>query len=181
MSSSASKVLILLDADVYIHFHKGDKLTVLKDLYGGRLVILDNVASELFAGKSTEVGSSLENMIRFGAIKELPFPKDIRILSEYAALSKTKGKGESACLAICRYNNHILASSNTIDIKKYCDTYSLAYLTTIDILCIAKLKGLLSEIECDDFVKKVTSSGSFLNCKCIADSLLIFDNAKLSY
>ena len=95
--------------------------------------------------------------------EEYSFPsKDEDILKEYALLSKTKGKGESACMAVCRYQNNILASSNLRDIKPYCEQYGIAYLTTMDILAIAHKKGLMSLKECDESIKAILSKQSKL-------------------
>ena len=93
-------VYILLDADVIIHFYKADRLSVLQELYKGRLLVLDFVLEELMRNKS--IAPYVENFLRFKVIEEYKFPsQDEQILKEYASLSKTKGKGESACMAVC--------------------------------------------------------------------------------
>ncbi len=50
-------------------------------------------------------------------------------------------KGESACMAYCRYTSNIIGSSNLRDIKKYCNNHKIVYLTTIDFLYYAWLRG----------------------------------------
>jgi len=42
-------------------------------------------------------------------------PKSIEISKEYALLKKTKGIGEAACMAVARYSNEYIASSNLKD------------------------------------------------------------------
>lgn len=152
---------ILLDADVIIHFYKADRLSVLQELYRGRLLVLDFVLEELLRNKT--IAPHVENFLRFKVIEEYKFPsQDEQILKEYASLSKTKGKGESACMAVCRFQNNILASSNLRDIKPYCEQYGIAYLTTMDILAIAHKKGHMSLKECDESIKAILSKQSKL-------------------
>lgn len=113
--------------------------------------------------RNKTIAPDVENFLRFKVIEEYKFPsQDEQILKEYASLSKTKGKGESACMAVCRYQNNILASSNLRDIKPYCEQYGIAYLTTMDILAIAHKKGLISLKECDDSIKAILSKQSKL-------------------
>lgn len=154
-------VYILLDADVIIHFYKADRLSILQELYKGRLLVLDFVLEELMRNKT--IAPHVENFLRFKVIEEYRFPsKDELILKEYALLSKTKGKGESACMAVCRYQNNILASSNLRDIRPYCEQHGIAYLTTMDILAIAYKKGFMSLKECDDSINAILSKQSKL-------------------
>ncbi len=164
-------VYILLDADVIIHFYKADRLSVLQELYKGRLLILDFVLEELMRNKT--IAPHVENFLRFKVIEEYTFPsKDEQILKEYAQLSKTKGKGESACMAVCRYQNNILASSNLRDIKPYCEQHRIAYLTTMDILAIACKKGVMLSKECDEAIKAIISKQSKLPYDNLNDYLV---------
>lgn len=73
-----------------------------------------------------------------------------------------KGDAESACLAVVRNTNDILASSKLRDIASYCKMHSIDYPTTMDFLCEALKKGILSEVECDAFIAKVKAAGSKL-------------------
>jgi len=176
------KISILLDAEVIIHFYKGDKLTFLGELFPNRLFILDNVLEELTSNKSSAVATSVENMMRFGLLRSMEFPKkDMKIFSEYATLLKKFGKGESACLAVCKFQNSIIASSNLADITAYCHTHLIAYITTMDILCIGLKQGKITESECDEFIKSVRSQGSRLPNKSIVEMFANFDQSKLLY
>lgn len=178
-----SKIIvnILLDSDVIIHFVKGDRVSTLIELFPRRMMMLDRVDEELRKNKTVNV--ILENMVRLKSLSIISFPsKDLNVFKEYAQLIKTKGKGESACLAYCRYHPHIIASSNLTDIRNYCDQHKLAYITTMDILCIALYRKVLTERECDDFIQKVRASNSKLPDMGITkyrDTL--FDQLKYSY
>lgn len=166
----SKKIYILLDADVIIHFFKADRLSVLQALYEGRLLILDFVLEELLRNRT--IAPYVENFLRFKVIEEYKFPtQEAEILKEYVLLSKTKGKGESACMAVCRFTQNILASSNLKDIKPYCEQYGIAYLTTMDILAIAKTKGLMSLKECDDSIKAILAKQSKLPYDNLAEYL----------
>lgn len=76
-----------------------------------------------------------------------------------------KGDGESACLAVVRYNKTILASSNLRDIKNYCITHKIDYLTTMDFLCAALTGGIFDESKCNHFLQKVLAAGGKLPVK----------------
>lgn len=174
-------VYILLDADIIIHFYKAERLSVLQELYKGRLLILDLVLEELLRNKT--IAPYVENFLTYKVIKEYKFPSQAAdILQEYVKLSKTRGKGESACMAVCRYQNNILASSNLKDIKPYCEQYGIAYLTTMDILAIAFKKGLMSLSECDSCIKAILSKQSILPYTNLSDYLNVaFKLEKLQY
>ena len=124
---------ILLDSDVIRHFIKGQQLQILYALYGNHLVFIDVVKIELF--RSKQIVNQLSNFISFNKIQVIPFPtENIEILKEFSKLKKRYGEGESACMAIAKYQKHIIASSNLRDIKLYCEENKIAYITTMDNL-----------------------------------------------
>lgn len=108
---------IIVDADVIIHFIKGEQLGILTSVFPNKLYILDYVFKEVFSGKSK---TQIENLIRYKCIKELKFDGDINVVTEFAKLKRRFGPGESACMAYCKYHKDVLASSNLKDIKTYC-------------------------------------------------------------
>ena len=77
--------------------------------------------------------------------------------------------GESACMAVAKCENDIIASSNLKDIKTYCEENSITYLTTMDILMDAIEKSVLSEDECDQIIQKVKASNSKLPVNSISE------------
>ncbi len=160
---------ILLDADVIIHFFKGDKLSILHKIFPNKLYILDFVFNEILKGT---LRIQVENLLRFKYVFELEFENDSRVRAEYARLKKFFGSGESACMAYCRYNNDVLASSNLKDISKYCNENNIQYLTTMDFIYQAYSTGVLSETDCDYFIFNVKSKGSKLPYTTIKDYLL---------
>lgn len=154
------KPKILLDSDVIRHFLKGGILGLPK-IYPGRLVILDIVKSELFRSRHLQI--HVNNFISMCKIEVAPFPtRKLEIMQEYAALKRRFGDGESACMALARYERHFIASSNLKDIKEYCERNGIIYLTTMDILLEGLNKRILKEEDCDRFIKQVKEKGSKL-------------------
>lgn len=91
------------------------------------------------------------------------------VLKEFAFLKKRFGIGESACMAYCKYNKDVLASSNLKDIKTYCKNNKIQYLTTMDFINSAYEQKMLDESECDYFIYNVKSKGSILPCNTIKE------------
>lgn len=76
-------------------------------------------------------------------------------------------KGESACMAYCKYNKDVIGSSNLKDITKYCQDNEITYLTTMDFINTAFENKMLTEAECDEFIYDVSSKGSRLPCSTL--------------
>lgn len=165
-----SKKIILIDADVVSHFITGGAIVHLPKIFPYKIKVLDKVYSELsrFPKKKIQV----DNLITFKLLEIMPFPENNEVIrKEYLHIKKMmfKGDGESACLAVVRNTNDILASSNLKDIASYCKMHSIEYLTTMDFLCEAIKKGIMTEAECDIFISVVKSAGSKLPVNKIAD------------
>ncbi len=170
---------ILIDTDVIIHLSKAERLSLLKELFPGRVYMLDYLVEEL----RSMSGSQIDMMLQLGIVQEMAFPTgDKNIFGEYNRLKATKGKEESACMAVCRYRKNILASSNLVDIKSYCEQYSIKYLTTMDILSIGYKNGKLSLAECDESIQGIRSKGSRLPYATLSEYLKRdFNSEKLNY
>ena len=92
----------------------------------------------------------------------IPFIPQKEMKLEYAKLSRRFGKGESACMAYCRYTNNVIGSSNLRDIKEYCQQNQLIYLTTLDFLYHAIQRGKMTVDEAHEFIRTVREKGSKL-------------------
>lgn len=161
MNVDVKEKRILLDSDVIRHFIKGSTLSDLPRIFPKRLLMLKNVKDELCRTKSLQV--MVTNFISFCKIEELDFPNDGKVLKAYAELlAEGRGDGESSIMAVARYNDHIVASSNLKDIIDYCSEHKITYLTTMDILVIALRDKVYTEAECDYFIYKVKSAKSKL-------------------
>lgn len=179
----SNAVLILLDSDVVIHLFKAERISLLNELYPGRLRMLDVVHAELL--KNRTINQVVENLFRFKQVEEIIFPttKNPEIFLEFVKLkSKITGDGERASMLYCKYFGQIIASSNTRDIIPFCAENSIAYLTTPDILCIAVSKGKITEKEANECMKTIFAKESFLCCRTIDEHLKHhFDTCKLLY
>lgn len=153
------KVKIILDADVLLHFAKAGRLNMLPEILPEyEHVVLSTVYDEIGS-----IQNQLDNQICFlKNISKEEFNPSGEMMVEYARLLRTFGKGESACMAYCRYTHNVIGSSNLKDIKEYCEKQQITYLTTIDFLYYAMKRGKMSVQECEQFVKEVVAKGSKL-------------------
>ncbi len=163
MGMKKNDKIILIDADVISHFITGGQITLLPKILPNPIKILDKVYDEIsrMPGRKIEV----DNLLNFKLMELIPFPDtDPEIRKEYLHIKKLmfKGDGEAACLAVVRYSDNILASSNLKDIASYCKLHKITYLTTMDFLCRAVQEDLLTEHDCNDFIQKVLKAGSRL-------------------
>ncbi|WP_075350312.1 hypothetical protein [Algoriphagus marinus] len=166
MGTKKTDKIILIDADVLSHFISGGQILLLPKIFPYPIQVLDKVYAEIarMPGKKTEV----DNLLNFNLIEQIPFPEDqVEIKKEYHYIKNKlfKGDGESACLAVVRYTQNILASSNLKDTASYCKMHQINYLTTMDFLCEAVKNGQLSESDCDEFIQRVLKAGSRLPVK----------------
>ena len=153
------KVKIVLDADVLIHFSKAGRLSILPDIFPQYKYIILNVVYE----ELKTIQNQIDNQIYF--LKNISienFTPAGKMLMEYAMLTNTFGRGESACMAYCKYTNNVIGSSNLKDIKTYCTENKITFLTTLDFLYYAYTKNIMSEKECDNFIDDVIAKGSKL-------------------
>ena len=159
--AKGAKIQIVLDADVVIHFAKGGYLNLLPSIFPDyEYVLLETVYEEL-----KSLRSQVDNQImRLKNITLQPFAPRGEMLREYAMLrSKFNfGRGESACMAYCRFTHNVIGSSNLRDIRAYCEEKQITYLTTIDFLWYAWKKGMLTTDEVNTFINEVKQKGSKL-------------------
>ena len=181
--TTSNKVLILLDADVIIHLFKAERISLLNELFSGRLRMLDVVHTELLNNRS--INQVVENLFVFKQIEEIAFPTTTNqaMFFEYLKLKpKIKGDGERASLLYCKYYKQIIASSNTSDIVPFCNENSIAFLTTLDILSIAIHRKKITNQEANDCIRMILSKGSHLCCTSIEEHLRKhFETEKLLY
>jgi len=143
---------ILLDSDVLRHFLRGRSLDLLREIFPENLYILDLVEHEIC--RSPRIAVEIQRIIENGTLKRLNFPTGTRFINEYAELVRRYGVGESACMAVARYRDDIIASNNLNDIEEYCHIHDIQFLKTIDILYIAYKRDVMSEADVDEFLDK---------------------------
>lgn len=161
-----SKKRIILDADVIIHFFRGGCLKLLPKIFKNDVIICDILLQfEIFPGPLNDI---LKELIDNGDITVVELELHefyLEILIEYGKLKKQFGKGESACMAFCKYSNDVIGSSNLKDILEYYKKNSIGFITTMGFLKEAFDKKLFTEDECNKFVKDNLDAGSRLPYK----------------
>jgi hypothetical protein len=164
---------ILADADVVSHFVTAGEEAMLNKIFPGHPVcILDKVHRELQQWRSAAMCTKVSLLLSKKIVRLIDFPDDNGdIVKEYAWIKSRyfMGDGEAACLAVARYNQNILASSNLKDIKTYCNTHKIDYLTTMDFLCHALKTGIFTLVRCDTFISTVLAASSKLPVKSMRE------------
>lgn len=155
-----TKTEIVLDADVIIHFAKGGWLATLPSIFPEyEYILLDYVREEIKGDLRRQLDFQIQTLRN---ITPVAFEQTGEIIHEYARLHRTFGKGESACMAYCRFHNNVLGSSNLRDILTYCETNGITYLTTVDFLYYAVRRNIMTRQQADDFILQVNAKGSRL-------------------
>lgn len=153
------KVKIVLDADVLIHFSKAGRLSALPDI----LPEYDYCILSAVYDEAISIRQQIDNQVLLlKNMSILPFNPTGQMRLEYARLRSKYGKGESACMSYCKFTKNVIGSSNLRDIKEYCTEQQITYLTTLDFLYYAFVRGKMTSQECDDFISEVNSKGSKL-------------------
>lgn len=154
---------IILDADVIIHFYRGKMLSILPKIFSNEYIICDILLEfEILPGALNDL---LQDLLDSGEISIMELEQqehNLDILMEYSELLNRFGKGESACMAYCKFTNNVIGSSNLKDISTYCKMNSIEYLTTLDFLKKAFDELILSEEECNEFMDRNIKGGSRL-------------------
>lgn len=162
--------IIIIDTDVVSHFITANEILSLTKIFPLPIKMLDKVFDEL--ARYPKKQQFVQNLIDWKYLEVIPFPNEqMEIYREYLYIKNKlfKGDGESACMAVARFQKNILASSNLKDIGQYCKMHNVPYLTTMDFLCYALLKGIFDESRCDNFITNVLSQGSKLPVKSMKE------------
>jgi len=158
-NSNPKPKTILLDCDVISHFIANAAINDLALIFEPhQCVVLDYVYNEV-AARPMRL-AFLQPLLNSGKIKKMDFPEDIEINKEFARIKSKKpliGDGERACMAVAKFKQNVVASSNYRDIAPYCTEHHILYLGTLDILSVAVKKGLYDEKKCDQFITTALS------------------------
>lgn len=158
-NSNPKPKTILLDCDVISHFIVNAAINDLALIFEPhQCVVLDYVYNEV-AARPMRL-AFLQPLLNSGKIKKMDFPEDIEINKEFARIKSKKpliGDGERACMAVAKFKQNVVASSNYRDIAPYCTEHHILYLGTLDILSVAVKKGLYDEKKCDQFITTALS------------------------
>lgn len=157
---------IILDADVIIHFYRGGLLQLLPEIFPNEFIICDLLLQyEILPGPMNDIIQDLIDKDAITVVELEQHEHNLDILIEYSELTKQFGKGESACMAYCKYSKDVIGSSNLKDIIEYCNRNSITFITTMAFLKQAYETAILTEEECNEFVKVNLTNGSKLPAK----------------
>lgn len=146
---------VLLDTDVISHFIATGMIRTLSDILAPfPCIMLDKVYAEI--SKLPNRKKILDVWVDDVHLSVIPFPSgNEEINKEYADIKRQWrliGDGERACMAVSRHTKDVIASSNFKDIEPYCKLHNIEFLGTLDVLSIALRKGILTEMECNEFM-----------------------------
>ncbi|WP_346866638.1 MULTISPECIES: hypothetical protein [unclassified Clostridium] len=123
-------------------------------LYGGKIVLPEQVYSELSHPRIPHLKTMTDNLKNNGDISIAKIDMDTEEYEIYSKLTRSPdkgfkviGKGEAAAIALVKTKGGILASNNMKDIKQYVEAYGLEHVTTGDILVEALNKKYITEDE----------------------------------
>ncbi len=155
-----TKRKIVLDADVIINFSRASILSRLTDILKDYdFIVLDKVYNEILRDTKRELDNNVHLLKKIAIV---PFPANLDMIKEYAKLVKTFGKGESACMAYCKFTDDVVGSSNFKDVSDYCKNNDITYLGTVDFLYYAVKNEIMTEEEATKSMNDMITKGSRL-------------------
>lgn len=119
------KLKIVLDTDVVLHFMKGSRLSLLLDIFASECeyVMLSTTYDEI---RNRDQKNQIDNHINLlKNLTKVKFNPTGEMRRVYAMLTSQFGKGESACMAYCQFEHHVIGSNNTRDIREYCNNHGI--------------------------------------------------------
>ena len=150
--------VILVDADVIAHFIATGHIMELNGILSPhQLYVVENVYREAtrHPGDANRK-QKVDEWIKDSKTCVIKFPsQNQNIKREFFKLKHDNGllgDGECACMAMARYGQETIASSNFRDVAPYCDANDIEYIGVMDILQIAINKGYWTDEQCDQFI-----------------------------
>lgn len=160
------KTKIVVDADVLIHFSKAGFLYLLPDIFPEYDYIVLSVVYDETKNLKTEI-DRICNTFKKMTVEYFDPTGDM--LREYTLLLKSFGRGESACMAYCKFTQNVVGSSNLRDIKQYCTDNGITYLTTLDFFYYAWKREILNTTQINRAITTIISKGSKLPAMTIEE------------
>lgn len=150
--------VILVDADVIAHFMAtGHILELNAILSPHQLYVVENVYREAIRHPSdVNRRQKVDEWIANSKTRVINFPcQNQKVKREFYKLKHDNGllgDGECACMAMARYGQETIASSNFRDVAPYCDANGIEYIGVMDILQIASNNGYWTVDQCNQFI-----------------------------
>lgn len=139
------------DTDCLSAFLWINDTNILKELYGGRIIIPAPVYDELSNPCVPQLKRRTDVLLDENVVSVKQLETNTVEYELYNNLvhgdidGKQIGKGEAAGIALAKVHNGILASNNYRDIAPYIERYGLKHIDTGGILVEALEKGLITE------------------------------------
>jgi len=136
---------LALDTDFCSNLAWVDRLDILERLYGGNMIVLEEVEIEL--QRVPHLGRRLQMCIMKESVKRAYLRVGSPEALEYARMidSGRYGRGEAACMAYLKYNPGTLGSNNLRDVRQFCIDNNKCLITTADCLYEAMQQQILSK------------------------------------
>ena len=145
---------LFFDTDCLSAFLWINNQSLLAQLYPGRIVIPQEVYTELSFPTVPQLKSRMDAMLASGDAKKVNVQVGTNEYILYRKLVSNPdpghviiGNGEAAAIALAKEQGGILASNNLRDIAVYIKEYELQHMTTGDIMKEALDRKLITEAE----------------------------------
>lgn len=158
--------VILVDADVISHFIATGHINDLNDILSPhQLYIVEHVYREAtYHPSDKDRKSKVDEWLGNSGACKISFPRQNRnIMQEFFKLKHDNGllgDGECACMAMARFGQETIASSNFRDVAPYCEANSIDYIGVMDILQIAVNKKYWTIDQCNQFIKDAVDANN---------------------
>ena len=155
---------VFFDTDCISSFMWVNERNVIEVLFDARIVIPEEVYEELSNPRVPHLKRQTDEMIAGGhaEIESIEVGSSAYIIFNKLTNPFNRpiiGRGEGAAIAQAYTGSGILASNNLKDVKKYVDEYKLEHYTTLDILKMAEMRGMLCESECESIWREMKQKG----------------------
>lgn len=144
---------LFFDTDCLSAFLWINNTYILKELYGGRIILPEPVCRELSNPCIPHIKQRADALVECGDASVKTIDSDTEEYRLYVSLirgehgQKRIGRGEAGGIALAKTYNGILASNNYKDIGAYIEKYNLKHIDTGQILLEALEKGLITETD----------------------------------
>ena len=176
---------IFFDTDCLSAFLWVRKENLLVKLYGGRIILPEQVYRELSHSRIPQLKERTDALKQRGQIRVDTIEVGSEEYELYYKLVnipekgfKVIGKGEAAAIALSKVRGGILASNNMKDIQVYIKKYKLEHITTGDILFSALEKELITEDDGNNIWINMLKKRRMLPCNSFTEFILKYKKVK---
>ena len=168
---------LFFDTDCLSAFLWINDTNIIETLYGGNIVLPDQVYLELSNPRVPHLKIRADALIsrKSASVKSIDVDTDeyrlYRSLIKNDKRNKSIGKGEAAGIALAATYKGVLASNNYRDIAPYIEKYQLCHVDTGMILTEALEKNIITEAEGNAIWKKMLDHNRMLPASSFSEYL----------